>query len=163
MEFHDDLLELSELITHLHPPGEQASLRRAVSTAYYALFHLIHDATENWAQPELRSYLARCFEHGKMKTAYEKVAGKNYVTRPEREAVANQLRVVAMNFTLARQHRNDADCNNSRVWTLVEVQRQINAVREAFDSWRQIRDESEAQRYLVGLLGPKETGAAELK
>jgi uncharacterized protein (UPF0332 family) len=27
----------------------QASLRRAVSTAYYALFHLlIHEATRNW-------------------------------------------------------------------------------------------------------------------
>ena len=46
----------------------QASLRRAVSTVYYALFHLlIHEATLNWKRVEQRAQLARFFEHGKMK------------------------------------------------------------------------------------------------
>jgi hypothetical protein len=43
----------------------QASLRRAVSTAYYALFHLpIDEAVGNWGVPRQRS---RTFDHGKMK------------------------------------------------------------------------------------------------
>jgi hypothetical protein len=51
----------------------QASLRRAVSTAYYALFHmLIGEATLNWKRVDQRDLLARFFEHGKMKTASDK-------------------------------------------------------------------------------------------
>jgi hypothetical protein len=71
MAFHDDLLEVAYQLADLHPERtHQASLRRAVSTAYYALFHLlITEATANWAQPELRATLGRCFDHGPMKAA----------------------------------------------------------------------------------------------
>jgi hypothetical protein len=45
----------------------QASLRRAVSTAYYALFHfLVDEAVGKWDIARQRSVLARPFEHGKM-------------------------------------------------------------------------------------------------
>src|ERR1039457_3816733 len=74
MAFPDDLLELAQVLRSLHPEGaqHQASLRRAVSTAYYALFHLlISETTANWARPELRAILGRCFDHGPMKTASE--------------------------------------------------------------------------------------------
>src|SRR5882757_780670 len=74
MAYADDLLELARHLASLEPtnPG-QASLRRAVSTAYYALFHLlISEATINWGRPELRSELGRVFEHGKMKSASTK-------------------------------------------------------------------------------------------
>lgn len=60
MAFPDDLLELAQDLRNLHPEGlrHQANLRRAVSTAYYALFHLlISEATANWARPELRAIL----------------------------------------------------------------------------------------------------------
>ena len=50
MSFADDLLEQSYHL--LNKDGEnpkEASLRRAVSTAYYALFHLLIDeAVGNW-------------------------------------------------------------------------------------------------------------------
>jgi len=50
----------------------QANLRRSVSTAYYALFHLlISEATLNWARPELRPMLGRLFDHGPMCSASE--------------------------------------------------------------------------------------------
>lgn len=71
MAYSGDLLELAK---HLASPElaapRQAHLRRAVSTAYYALFHLlVSEATLNWARPELRSELGRFFAHGKMKSA----------------------------------------------------------------------------------------------
>jgi hypothetical protein len=59
----DDLLELAQVLRSLHPESaqHQASPRRAVSTAYNALFHLlISEATANWARPELRAILGRC-------------------------------------------------------------------------------------------------------
>ena len=53
---------------------KQASLRRAVSTAYYALFHLLIDeAVGKWAIERQRSILARTFEHSKMKAICDDV------------------------------------------------------------------------------------------
>ena len=69
MEFHEELLDLAQSLLH-HEPVSQASLRRAFSTGYYALFHLlIAEAVVNWARPEQRLELSRCFDHGKMRTA----------------------------------------------------------------------------------------------
>jgi len=51
----------------------QASLRRAVSSSYYALFHLlVYEATRNWKQSHHRPALGRYFEHGKMAKASDK-------------------------------------------------------------------------------------------
>ena len=71
MAYADELLELAQDIANLHPgQPHQASLRRAVSTAYYALFHLlVSEATANWIRPELRGALARVFDHGPMQQA----------------------------------------------------------------------------------------------
>jgi uncharacterized protein (UPF0332 family) len=71
MVYADDLLELAQHLANLEPTNpRQACLRRSVSTAYYALFHLlIAEATSNWKHTELRSELGRLFGHGKMKSA----------------------------------------------------------------------------------------------
>ena len=115
MAFPDELLRLAERLRDIEPP-DQASLRRAVSTAYYALFHLlIAEATANWARPELRAVLARSFDHGPMKTASEaRVAQINAGLKEnqaggEEAAVLARLRNVASVFTQAQQRRNDAD------------------------------------------------------
>src|SRR5216684_8102629 len=97
MPFADDLLELAKDLANLHPKNpHQASLRRAVSTAYYALFHLlISEATSNWSRPELRAILARVFDHGPMKQAADKKVSElnNYFKEkppegPERTAAS---------------------------------------------------------------------------
>ena len=49
---------------------EVESLRRAVSTANYAAFHLlIADFVANWALPDQRARLGRMFEHRRMSGA----------------------------------------------------------------------------------------------
>lgn len=106
MAFPDDLLELAQELANLHPESpNQASLRRAVSTAYYALFHLlISETTANWARPELRARLGRCFDHGPMKTASEaQVAQSNSDLNDnppegEEKTAAIHLRTVANAF-----------------------------------------------------------------
>jgi hypothetical protein len=61
----------------------QANLRRAVSTAYYALFHfLVHEACRFFvgaqpAQSTLRGVLARSFDHTAMKKAATSFASGN--------------------------------------------------------------------------------------
>jgi hypothetical protein len=48
MAYHDDLLTQALQLVRVAPPT-QLTLRRAVSAAYYAVFHfLIAEATSNW-------------------------------------------------------------------------------------------------------------------
>jgi hypothetical protein len=71
MAYADDLLEVAQHLAKLDSDKpRQACLRRSVSTAYYALFHLlIAEATSNWKHTESRPELGRLFGHGKMKSA----------------------------------------------------------------------------------------------
>jgi uncharacterized protein (UPF0332 family) len=164
MAYADELLELAQDIANLHAQHpHQPSLRRAVSTAYYALFHfLISEATSNWSRPELRAALARVFDHGPMKQAADKKVQElnSYFKEgppegPER-TVAYHLHKVAAAFVQAQYHRNEADYNTARQWELTEVLLHIDAIAEAFKSWNMIREEPAAQAYLVSMLPSKE-------
>jgi hypothetical protein len=59
MAYHNDLLEQAIDLIHYKPSDpNQAALRRAVSTAYYALFHLlISETTLNWSRDSSRDSL----------------------------------------------------------------------------------------------------------
>ncbi len=71
MAYPEDLLEQAmHLAQRERKRPKQASLRRAISTAYYALFHLlISETVKNWKRPEERFTLARMFEHAAMEKA----------------------------------------------------------------------------------------------
>ena len=80
MAFADDLLEQAHhLARREKKKPKQASLRRALSTAYYALFHLLIAATAaNWKRSDQRADLARAFSHRKMKSASQKAARSSF-------------------------------------------------------------------------------------
>jgi hypothetical protein len=164
MAYADELLELAQDIANLHPQQlHQPSLRRAVSTAYYALFHLlISEATGNWVRPELRGALARVFDHGPMKQAADKKVSElnsYFKERPpegRERTVAYHLYNVADVFAQAQYHRTEADYNTGRQWELTEVLLHIDGVADAFRSWKIICDEPVAQAYLVSMLPSKE-------
>ena len=60
MALAEDLLKQAFLLVHREPKNpRQASLRRSVSTAYYALFHLlIQETSANWSRRDTRDHLA---------------------------------------------------------------------------------------------------------
>ena len=163
MAYADDLLELAKNLAKLEPPNpRQACLRRALSTAYYALFHLlISEATLNWARPELRSELGRFFGHGRMKSASvtkrsELEAHFKQNPSPSQELeVLKHLRLVANTFIEVQQKREEADYDTGQEWDQTNVEKQIDAVEKAFKSWKAIRDEPVAQAYLMSLLGKR--------
>jgi hypothetical protein len=67
--------ELSEDAHFLADKGcadqRQTMMRRSISTAYYAAFHLfIEDFVEHWAFPDQRARLGRMFGHAKMCTGF---------------------------------------------------------------------------------------------
>jgi hypothetical protein len=163
MPFADDLLLVARDLANLHSGNpSQAALRRAVSPAYYALFHLlISDATSNWSYVELRPALGRLFDHGPMRAAseaqfsqIEKYLKGNPPPSPER-TVSEHLRIVAKTFVEVQRRRQEADYNTAQQWTLAEMEDQINDVAEAFRSWSAIRESPAAQAYLLSLLGTK--------
>jgi hypothetical protein len=166
MALADDLLILAQDIVNLHADSlrytgpTEANLRRAMSTAYYAIFHLLISETSlNWNRESLRKMLARVFDHGKMKSASDnKVSELNAYFKasppasPER-TTCEDLRAVCRAFIEAQQRRHDADYNLFKPCPLKDVQDQIQQVTRAFQAWSRIRDTEIAQVYLISLLG----------
>jgi uncharacterized protein (UPF0332 family) len=159
MAYPEDLLEQAQHLAQREPKRpKQASLRRAVSSAYYALFHLlISETVKNWKRPQERFMLARMFEH----TAMGKVCTKkrddiraylntNPPAEPDRDRNRHLLNV-AEAFVDMLQHRQTADYDGSKSWSRVEVLERVDAVKEAFASWKVVRYHRDAQNFLVTL------------
>ena len=155
MAFADDLLEQAYHLANLESGDpKQASLRRAVSTAYYALFHLLIDeAVGNWGVARQRSILARTFDHGKMKGVCEDQVRSFYSSGQPSSAA--QLKNVAQAFVQLQEKRHTADYDNAFVWSRDNAIVAIDTVRAAFSDWQAIRDQDAAQDYLLQLFLPK--------
>ena len=159
MEYADDLLRLAR-VTALHNGDSQAAQRRSVSTAYYALFHLlVSAATMNWARTELRPELGRLFQHARMKDASNKIHAEIHQQLNSKDLPAGEratlaiLGKVATTFVEIQQKREEADYNTARTWTLTEVLGHVDEVEAAFRSWRTISHEARSQGFLLSLLG----------
>lgn len=141
---------------------DEASLRRAVSTAYYALFHLlIVQATENWNQEIDRPIFARLFEHGKMKAACLAIKNaspqnKNPIPSFEQRKPPDHMRAVARAFIEAQSQREIADYDLSERISPAEARIQVELVNGAFASWAQVRGSTDAHRFLMALLGTRQ-------
>ncbi len=124
MAYPEDLLQLALEMANLHPDeANRASLRRGVSTGYYALFHLlVSEAVANCTDPQFQATLARVFDHGPMKQASGRKLSElnDFVDRrppegPER-TIKYHLYTIAETFSQAKQDRNEADYNLLREW-----------------------------------------------
>lgn len=164
MAYPDELLAFAQEMANLYPDeAHQPSLRRAVSTAYYALFHLlISEAIANCTDPQFRATLARVFDHGPMKQASDKKVSEInglFDPRPPEEperTIKFHLHNVAETFSQAQHNRNEADYNLTRDWQPMQVSLLIEGVADAFKSWSIIREESAARDYLISMLPSRE-------
>jgi uncharacterized protein (UPF0332 family) len=150
MSLQHDLLHQAHHLALKEPKKpKQASLRRAVSSAYYAVFHmLIDDATRSLLalkhQP-LRERLRRAFEHGEMKLA----------ANAYRNSKQPDLSTVALTFIELQEARHVADYDTSKSLTRVEVLAQIQDAQNAFAAWQRVKATVEAQEFMVALLVQK--------
>ena len=153
MAFAEDLLKQAFHLLNKEPKTPtQASLRRSVSTAYYALFHLlIQDASANWTRLDTRDYLARAFEHKTMKEASTRAENATYDPSVPPQVVA-KLRSVSRAFRELQLQRHLADYSNATKWDWTKASSKVNQSKTAFSDWKLIRDEYVAQRYLIALL-----------
>jgi uncharacterized protein (UPF0332 family) len=152
MRFPQHLLDQASCLANLEKRRpRQASLRRAVSTAYYALFHLLTSAAvANWKKPRQRHALARVFEHANMHEACKKTNDKAF-PNPNHPNVRH-LKRIANTFMQLQQHRHTADYDNSKCWTRTEVLTHIELARDAFETWEIISKDPFAEDFLLLLL-----------
>jgi uncharacterized protein (UPF0332 family) len=153
--FHDDLLQQAVQLVHKEPKNpKQASLRRAVSTLYYALFHLlISESVANWNRRDVRASLGRAFDHAPMRGASNRVLNsQSFPFIGENPVTVSKLRLVATAFVQLQDQRHTADYDNTTFWTRSEALEQVKIAEQAFVTWRAIRNEQIAQAYLVSFL-----------
>lgn len=158
MAYHDDLLDQALMLVHKEPrKPRQASLRRAVSTAYYSLFHLLISASvANWKRPDLRATLGRAFDHTSMKSASNRLQDtRQFPFTGEDPKTVSHLRYVAKTFAQLQEQRHTADYDNAKSWTKTDALSQVVSVQQAFRAWKKVCNERIAQAYLISLLVKK--------
>jgi uncharacterized protein (UPF0332 family) len=156
MAYHDDLIAHAIFLSELNLPQDpkQVDLRRAVSAAYYALFHLLTtEAAQNWKHEGQRHRFARMFEHGPMKECSSRLLSRPLPTDRAEILVAQDLRLVADSFSKLQQARHTADYDNSKIWSRTEVWEMIALAEDAIAVWSNIREQGVAQDYLLDLMG----------
>jgi hypothetical protein len=154
MAYHDELITHAEFLATLPDPPRQADMRRAVSAAYYALFHLLtSEAAGNWKNIDQQARFARMFDHSKMKTASSKISKQQAPTDPALTPIFDNLKLVADNFVNLQQQRHSADYDNSKIWSLTQVFEAIIQAQDAMQAWMIIRNEGMAQDFLFDFLG----------
>lgn len=146
-------VELLEDAQHLAAKGvaemRASCMRRAVSTAYYAVFHmLVEDFVANWPFPDQRARLARMFDHKKMREAA-------FTPKDEKNPTPTEASLVAIRTAFrqlqADRHRADYDLS----WDIVatDVTNAIALAEHTFARWRSIHGEDLAQHHLLSMFG----------
>lgn len=130
--------------------GRPSHMRRSISTAYYAVFHLfVEDFVEHWEFPDQRARLGRMFSHNDMRTGFTPKDKKN-PTPVEKELID-----VSTAFEQLQKDRHRADYDAG--WNLVEtdVRNSITLADDVFAKWRKIKDEDIARHHLLSMFGAR--------
>jgi len=150
-----DLLAQARMLARRDPRRpKQANLRRAISTAYYGLFHfLIEESTSllcgaGPSDAAFRHLAARAFVHGKMKSFCGEI-GKppaqpvHAVLRPlsTRLAIASsqQARLIAQTFADLQDHRHAADYDLSVSFLRHDALNAVTRAYGAVNAWKQLK------------------------
>jgi hypothetical protein len=160
MALHHDLLEQADHLAsreRLRP--RQASLRRAVSAAYYALFHLLADEGARRLTPPqpspLRRQVSRAFDHRHMREVCQEFKKPNLPDNLRALLdlpVETDLMAVANAFVALQNARHEADYDLSATFNRIEVLQKIAQVHSAFFSWQAVRGRPNATVFLAALL-----------
>ena len=134
------------------PPTSEAELRRAISTAYYALSHLLINAsiTRSVATVDLRPYVARNFEHRHMLAVCRKYTGLTFDLTGQ--PVPIEVQRIADSFVQLQNARHKADYNVKDSVTPVEAQTLVRMAQDAFTDWGVVAAHPAADTYLTELL-----------
>lgn len=152
MKLHSDLLAQAEHLAMKEPRRpKQASLRRAISNAYYALFHLLtFEASRMFAKDaRLLNRLNRVYSHRRMSDVsvlfVEEKLPKIFTPVKEDFQIPQELSNVAEIFTILQQARHNADYNLAKIYSRDEALAFIEQAKQAFEDWEAIRKDDMAR------------------
>ena len=154
MAFAHDLLEQAEFLANREPAqAKQASLRRAVSTAYYALSSSDRRGGGELgyrpaAQCSCQNLRSREDEKRLRSSCHEFLQSRQSSCRCSIEKCGSD-------FGTLQQQRHIADYDNGFVWQRTDAVAQIDLAIAAFVDWSGIRGTDEAQDYLLALFLPR--------
>jgi hypothetical protein len=135
----------------------QANLRRSISSAYYATFHLlVADAVQQFFPqiPPLGDRVGRAFAHSEMKKACAKFS---QLKLPDDLAtllpagISEDLVRIAKSFVSLQQARHDADYDTSLVFSRDDALSFVADAHFVFEDWQRIRHTDEATVFLAAL------------
>jgi hypothetical protein len=162
MPLPQDLLEQARVLaqpTAGRGRPRQANLRRAVSTAYYAVFHLLSADAAAQASPSnpfgLRERVQRSLQHAAMKAAANAFQSNSL---PARFAplipgpVPPHLASVARGFVRLQEERHNADYDLADQFDRNRVQDLIQEAERIFRDWDVVRNSDEARVFLAALM-----------
>jgi len=158
----EDLLAVSRHLALREPKRpRQATLRRAISTAYYALFHLLASAGAGALAPArpaaLRSRVRRAFGHEEMKRVCAQFqhgeASLGAATRPLITApLEPELATIAATFVALQDARHAADYDAAESFSRADALDLVRAAETAFAAWKTVRGRPNANVFLAALL-----------
>lgn len=164
--FTSDLLDQADTLVRIDPRRpKQANLRRAVSSAYYALFHfLIEEAVllvvgTAYSDKSLRQLIGRAFTHTAMKDVSSEM-GKGTprdLLKPfwllYSIPTCASLQAVASAFVDLQNERHRADYDLSQPFTQREADSLVNRARSALADWELLkRNHPEVARFYALML-----------
>lgn len=163
MSIPSDLLDqATRLLSHEPKRPKQASLRRAVSTAYYAVFHLLASEAARKIAPtqpkDLKLQMRRAFDHGAMKAVCKSFAGGNlppFIGHLQSGPIEADLRRLARDFVTLQEARHAADYDFVHTLTKQEAVENIERARDVFAAWRTIGNLPHANVFLMSLVLPQ--------
>ncbi len=163
------LLDLARRLVGPAPGAVEADLRRGISTAYYALFHLLmkEAMTSFVTDPSFRSRVARALQHGPMKSVCEKYnparpngAGQ-FVTQQSHgfpaQIIAPDVRQIAAAFIALHEAREQADYEQADYDDGATIQHTealaaVQQAETAFQAWLTAQADSSSVAFLQELL-----------
>ena len=141
------LLDLAKRLVGIAPGAVEADLRRGISTAYYALFHLLIQETMTSVviDPSFRPKVARALQHGCMRSVCDKYNPANPDARGEyiaqeghgfpQQVITPELRQVAATFIALYAAREKADYDDAGTTQYTEALSLMQQAETAFQSW----------------------------
>lgn len=157
MSLASDLLDQASTLASLDPmKPKQASLRRAISAAYYSIFHLLIDeaARRISTNTALQPYIARSFEHKNLKDAANKIIAQSSPQPPWpgqllSAPIEPELARVCNAFVDLQSLRHQADYNVAKTFKRADVVFEVSRAKAAHQDWAQTRASDNATVFLL--------------
>lgn len=142
-----DLLDQAKRLIGSAPGAVEADLRRGISAAYYALFHLLIQETMSSVviDPSFRPKVARALQHGSMRNVCDKYNPANqhaqgqYIAQAghgfPQQIITPELRQVAATFIALHSAREMADYDDSVTVQHTDAFALVQQAETAFQAW----------------------------